>query len=57
MSDPERLTNSEVPSCSIADCEAAGGAIVDGKLLCLKHATEELKKRRSNSSTSETREH
>ena len=35
-----------LPPCSVRECELAAGAIVNGVLLCGKHAVEELARRK-----------
>ena len=36
------MVKHSLPSCSIADCERAAGAIIDEALLCGEHANIEL---------------
>jgi hypothetical protein len=44
---PDDLENPrrEIPSCSVADCEIAAGAVVGGELYCAGHASEALERR------------
>jgi hypothetical protein len=46
MSDPDRLTNPELPCCSIAGCQNAAAVIIGGDYFCFDHAAEALEARR-----------
>ena len=40
------MSKSELPSCSVRDCERVAGAVVEVALLCAEHGLEALEKRR-----------
>ena len=38
------MSKPDLPPCSVRDCKQAAGAIINGALLCGKHAVEELER-------------
>jgi hypothetical protein len=45
MMDPEEAPKAELQPCSRPRCQNVAAVVMDGKLLCLEHATQEFEQR------------